>query len=125
MSADQLNTAISWPWENFCSGIRTSMATTPTALRGPQDRSANTLLPAPDHPEQRDLGRNGTYLVLRQLQQDVQGFWQFLDRQAMADPTERKGWPKPWSVGLMEGEPLVPSTDRPIAESDQRPMIVS
>jgi Dyp-type peroxidase family len=29
-----------------------------------------------------DLGRNGTYLVIRQLQQDVGGFWQFVDRVA-------------------------------------------
>ena len=29
---------------------------------------------------QRDLGRNGSYLVLRQLEQDVAGFWSFLDR---------------------------------------------
>ncbi|HZQ99617.1 MAG TPA: Dyp-type peroxidase [Chloroflexota bacterium] len=28
---------------------------------------------------QRDLGRNGSYLVFRQLAQDVRGFWQFLD----------------------------------------------
>ena len=26
-----------------------------------------------------DLGRNGTYLVFRQLRQDVEGFWQFID----------------------------------------------
>lgn len=29
----------------------------------------------------KDLGVNGTYFVLRQLQQDVDGFWQFLKRQ--------------------------------------------
>jgi Dyp-type peroxidase family len=28
----------------------------------------------------RDLGRNGTYLVFRQLSQDVQGFWDFCER---------------------------------------------
>lgn len=28
----------------------------------------------------RDLGRNGTYVVLRQLAQDVTGFWSFLDQ---------------------------------------------
>jgi Dyp-type peroxidase family len=28
----------------------------------------------------RDLGRNGSYLVFRQLRQDVRGFWQFLDQ---------------------------------------------
>jgi Dyp-type peroxidase family len=36
------------------------------------------VLPAaPEHPSQRDFGRNGTYLVFRQLQQDVPGFWRF------------------------------------------------
>ena len=28
----------------------------------------------------KDLGRNGTYFVLRQLQQDVDGFWTFLNK---------------------------------------------
>jgi deferrochelatase/peroxidase EfeB len=51
----------------------------------------NTGLPeAPDVPGMRDVGRNGTYLVLRQLQQDVRGFWQFVDRQAKGDPRERE-----------------------------------
>src|SRR5947208_11675034 len=27
-----------------------------------------------------DIGRNGSYLVFRQLRQDVRGFWQFLDQ---------------------------------------------
>ena len=36
---------------------------------------------------QRDLGRNGSYLVLRQLEQDVAGFWQFVERAA---PTARR-----------------------------------
>ncbi len=31
---------------------------------------------------QRDFGRNGSYLVFRQLEQDVQGFWEFVDKQA-------------------------------------------
>jgi len=29
----------------------------------------------------KDLGRNGTYMVLRQLQQDVKGYWTFLNEQ--------------------------------------------
>jgi Dyp-type peroxidase family len=36
-----------------------------------------------------DLGRNGSYLVFRQLRQDVRGFWRFLDRVAGGDPAER------------------------------------
>lgn len=31
------------------------------------------------HEADLDLGRNGTYLVLRQLHQDVDGFWRFAD----------------------------------------------
>lgn len=31
----------------------------------------------------RDLGRNGSYLVLRQLSQDVEGFWSFCERAAL------------------------------------------
>jgi len=37
----------------------------------------------------KDVGRNGTYLVLRQLEQDVSGFWRFLDNQARGDAGER------------------------------------
>lgn len=55
---------------------------TPRPLLAPQ-RDPDALLPrAEDEPEQSDLGRNGCYLVLRQLHQDVQGFWRELDRQA-------------------------------------------
>ena len=33
----------------------------------------------PDGTDQKDLGRNGTYFVLRQLKEDVDGFWNFLN----------------------------------------------
>ena len=40
--------------------------------------SGAELLPvAADDPTRRDLGRNGTYLVFRELHQDVRGFWRF------------------------------------------------
>jgi Dyp-type peroxidase family len=44
----------------------------------------------PSHTSRRDLGRNGSYVVFRQLQQDVKAFWQFLDRQAGSDGARRK-----------------------------------
>jgi len=37
----------------------------------------------------KDVGQNGTYFVLRQLQQDVNGFWEFLKKQAAADADEK------------------------------------
>ena len=36
-----------------------------------------------------DLGRNGSYLVVRQLRQDVPGFWGFVDRRDAAPRRER------------------------------------
>jgi Dyp-type peroxidase family len=36
------------------------------------------LPPDPGGSGQADLGRNGTYLVLRQLEQDVEGFWRYV-----------------------------------------------
>ena len=45
-------------------------------------QQAAALPPAEDEPALRDLGRNGTYLVFRQLDQDVRGFWRWMQRQA-------------------------------------------
>lgn len=44
----------------------------------------NGILPAlaSDTTGRRDLGRNGSYMVLRQLQQDVAGFWNYLNAEA-------------------------------------------
>jgi deferrochelatase/peroxidase EfeB len=42
------------------------------------------LPPAEDRPNTRDLGRNGTYVVFRDLRQDVRCFWQFLAAEARA-----------------------------------------
>ena len=49
-------------------------------LLDPQDPAGLDLPFAEDHSGKKDLGRNGTYLVMRQLAQDGRGFWQFLDR---------------------------------------------
>jgi len=37
---------------------------------------------AADEPQKHDLGRNGSYLVFRQLHQDVRGFWRWMHRHA-------------------------------------------
>jgi Dyp-type peroxidase family len=49
-------------------------------LLNPQEPGSEQLLEAGDQAGKKDLGLNGTYLVIRQLQQDVRGFWQFLDK---------------------------------------------
>jgi Dyp-type peroxidase family len=44
----------------------------------PDQDPAGVLPPAPDDPARRDLGMNGSYLVFRQLSQDVYSFWNYM-----------------------------------------------
>lgn len=81
-------------------------------LLDPQSCPAAQLLPpAEDTPALRDLGRNGSYLVMRQLSQDVAGFWQFLDSAVEGDSLERERLAAAM-VGRerSDGKPLVPSS---------------
>lgn len=38
----------------------------------------NLLSPNPARPGMKDLGKNGSYLIVRQMQQDVDAFWSFM-----------------------------------------------
>ena len=64
-----------------------------------------------------DLGRNGTYLVFRQLAQDVRGFWRFVDDAATralggSNDPERRTWLAAKMVGRWpSGAPLTLSPD--------------
>jgi deferrochelatase/peroxidase EfeB len=63
------------------------------------------LAPAEDDPNKRDVGRNGTYLVLRDLRQDVRAFWSFVKTEELGAAF----------VGRMKnGDPLVPAAQAPI-----------
>jgi len=90
-------------------------------LLDPQDRGSCELPPANDHPGEKDFGRNGTYLVVRQLVQDVRGFWQFLDRAAKSNPQERRALAG-YMVGrtLEDGSPLAPLSPEAIAGIGKR-----
>jgi deferrochelatase/peroxidase EfeB len=81
---------------------------------GPDDPRGK-LLPAEDAPGRKDLGRNGTYLVFRELRQDVQGFWRFLDREASSNPAERQRLAEAMVGRRMSGEPLILPGGPPIA----------
>jgi Dyp-type peroxidase family len=64
-----------------------------------------------------DLGRNGSYLVFRQLEQDVAGFWQFVDRacrdgQGQSDPAAREHLAARMVGRWPSGAPLVQAPDR-------------
>ena len=73
---------------------------------------------AEDAPGRRDVGCNGTYLVIRQLSQDVRGFWQFLERQANGDARARRTLAEAMVGRAMTGEPLIPTGGRPIPGID-------
>jgi deferrochelatase/peroxidase EfeB len=87
----------------------------------PHENNAASELPfAEDQPSLRDLGRNGTYLVLRQLEQNVRGFWQLMDEQAKSDPNGRQQLAEALVGRKQNGEPLVALNDHPIAGIDAR-----
>jgi deferrochelatase/peroxidase EfeB len=66
------------------------------------------LLPrAEESATKADLGRNGSYLVLRQLRQDVAGFWRFVHAAAGGDATERERLAAAMVGRSRDGEPLV------------------
>lgn len=92
----------------------------PTA--DPADDPANHL-PVTDD-ERKSLGRNGTYLVYREMTQDVLKFWDYLDthsREPGADPAARATALGAKMVGRWPGgAPLItsPQADRPEHATD-------
>ena len=72
------------------------------------------LLPAVDVPEKKDLGRNGTYLVIRQLEQDVRAFWQFTHQQAEGNMADAHTLAAAMVGRTRAGDPLVPIQQQPI-----------
>jgi deferrochelatase/peroxidase EfeB len=78
------------------------------------DPASVDLLPAEDFPEKRDLGRNGTYLVMRQLHQDVRKFWQFLLEHSGGDVGKAEKLAAAMVGRTKAGDPLAPIRRRPI-----------
>jgi deferrochelatase/peroxidase EfeB len=72
------------------------------------DDASGVLLPAEDMPSKLDVGRNGTYVVMRQLEQDVRTFWQFAAEQTGGDPTRLDRLPASFVGRTRAGDPLVP-----------------
>ncbi len=71
------------------------------------EESSDILAAAPDRPSLRDLGRNGSYLVFRQLAQDVPGFWRYLDTATDGDPARRAALGAKMVGRERDGAPLV------------------
>ncbi len=69
--------------------------------------NSDVLADAPDKPGLRDLGRNGSYLVFRQLAQDVPGFWRYMDSATGGDPKSRQALAASMVGREMDGTPLI------------------
>jgi len=93
---------------------------TPRPLLAPQHDPDGLLPRAEDAPEQADLGRNGSYLVMRQLRQDVEGFWRELDRQAGGDANLREHLAAKMVGRRKDGEPLEPPSEQPVADGTSK-----
>ena len=78
----------------------------PIVVPGKDERG---ILPGvPDGSRPRDLGRNGSYLVFRQLEQDVHRFWKFVAQAAG----------ECYGVETVEAQPLTAFSRRPPAAPD-------
>jgi deferrochelatase/peroxidase EfeB len=93
---------------------------TDRSLVGRSDERGGDLPPADDAPEMRDLGRNGSYLVVRQLRQDAHGFWQFLRGQANGDPEGGRALAEAMVGRALTGDPLPAVGSRAIPGVDPK-----
>lgn len=85
-----------------------------------KDDPRQILTPAEDAPGKRDFGLNGTYLVFRDLVQDVRGFWQFFDQQSGGDREARMRLAAQAVGRTTDGTPLVPLAPHPIPGIDPK-----
>ena len=74
----------------------------------------------PGTPVRRDLGRNGSYVVFRQLEQHVRAFWGFLDAQARHDAERRKRLAAKMVGRWPNGAPLVRHPEAEPPEFDEK-----
>jgi deferrochelatase/peroxidase EfeB len=81
---------------------------TPRPLLAASRDPRGILARAEDAPELCDLGRNGSYLVIRQLRQDVCAFWRTVDHLAGGMASERELLAGALVGRARTGEPLEP-----------------
>ena len=89
-------------------------------LLASSDPLAASLPAADDQPGSCDLGRNGTYVVLRQLDQDVRRFWQAVRQQSEETGVAWKPLAESMVGRRIDGQPLMPKAGEPIPDLDTR-----
>jgi Dyp-type peroxidase family len=103
----------------FILGYENEHQEKPESPRIPAHLAAESPLEDSELPGYKDLGRNGTYLVLRKLRQDVDAFNAFLEQHRElapcpgANPERQKQWLKAKLMGRWpNGAPLKPGQTR-------------
>ena len=93
---------------------------TPTLAK--REDPADLLPVSGENAENKDFGKDGSYLVVRQLRQDVPAFWRYMresTREPAADGTHCPVTLATKMVGRWpNGTSLVQSPDRPVAEAE-------
>lgn len=104
----------------FVLGYENGYGRMPMSPEVPADADPAGLLPdASDLPGRKDFGRNGSYLVFRQLSQDVRAFWQYVYQAKDGIPGVAAGrdgaeWLASRMVGRWQnGTPITRYPDRP------------
>jgi Dyp-type peroxidase family len=87
-------------------------------LLEPEADPGDLLPTALDDARKRDLGRGGCYLVLRDLQQDVAGFWRWLEEQAGVTRLTPKALAETMVGRRIDGTPLEPAAEQAILGVD-------
>ena len=110
------------PTGEFILGYENHYGLIPASPVVPEDLGGSTLLRLLGNPYHqstpvRDLGVNGSYVVYRKLQQDVAGFWQFTQRDAIRTTGQADAAHMIWLAARMmgrwpSGAPLVMSPER-------------
>jgi len=89
------------------------------------DAASAGLPAAEDAPDKKDVGRNGTYLVMRQLRQDVRSFWQYIARQAGGNFEQAEIIGAAMVGRKRNGDPLAAIQDRAIAGIEQQADVIA
>ncbi len=114
------NNAPEWnvlPSGEFILGYKNVYDQYPESPFVSRNEDPENLLPASTlYDKKKDLGRNGSYLIFRQLSQDVHAFWKYLmeNSNEKDDPTEAAICLGAKMVGRWpDGTPLIKSPDEP------------
>jgi Dyp-type peroxidase family len=113
------------PTGEFILGYLNHYSVVPPTPVVPAALDRSNVLPALDNPYHasahvRDLGVNGSFVVYRKLQQDVAGFWQFMQREAVRATGKEDAAFMVWLASRFVGRwpsgtalMLAPQADRP------------